>query len=284
MASRPLHDAFRNVGRNALDLPVAGLSALAVAFAAFVVPAGMLSDAVGASGLPSILPAAEPPLGLTARAGIAVAGALLIFAIVFGLLRLLDRSGVESSRRERADDEAPRTRRRDSHPDAPVRAPISAARDLGEPRRIQSRAAEPTPIWLAEADPGDAVIVDEPVFADPAPEPPMATQPHFEAAPGPESEPAPASPAEPADYFEPVAEEALPQVEVPRPAAELPSSLPELMERLERGLARRQARPASASPAPAQPASAPPQVFPEARDDRLQSAIDSLQRLAARTS
>jgi hypothetical protein len=50
------------------------------------------------------------------------------------------------------------------------------------------------------------------------------------------------------------------------------------MERLEQGLARRQQRSAAPKPPIA------PQVFPEAKDDRLQSAIDSLQRLAARTS
>jgi hypothetical protein len=65
----------------------------------------------------------------------------------------------------------------------------------------------------------------------------------------------------------------------------MPTSIAALMERLEQGLARRRL----IDPAPAVPAM-PPQVFPEAPepqdapDDRLQSAIASLQRLAARSS
>lgn len=229
---------FRGVGRNALDLPVAGLAAAAAVFFAFAMPQDVLSQIVSATGLPSLFAAAQPPLGLTARIALALGGALVTFGLVFFLLRLLDRSGLDSPREKPAaqpeDGEAPR-RRRDYHPDAPVRRPISAARDLGEP-------APPTPpkpvvpAWLDEAEP---VAAPEPVVA-------------------PEPEPA------------------------PEPVAEMPTSIAGLMERLEQGLARRQPR----RGAPAFPAasSAQPQVFPEAPDDRLQSAIDSLQRLAARQS
>lgn len=235
--SRPLHDAMRGVGRNALDLPVAGLAAMAALFVAFALPADLLSDLVGASGLPSLLAAAEPPLGLTARIAIGLVGALATFGLVIALLRLLDRSGLDADKPVRAPapapdiDEALKLRRRDSHPDAPVRRPISATRDLGEPAPpFSPRAVPPLPDPVAVA-----IAVEAP-------------------APPPEPEPAP----------EP---------------AETPSSLPDLMERLERGLSRRAGRSAAAAPeAP------PPQVFPEAADDRLQSAIDSLQRLAARQS
>lgn len=217
---------MRGVGRNALDLPVAALAALAALFVAFALPADALSGIVGASGLPSLLPAAEPPLGLTARIAIGVAGAASAFGLVFLLLRVLDRSGLEP-RKGRAD--GPKLRRRDFHPDAPVSRPISAAREFGEPAP-PVRPSEPTPLWLAEADPEPAEFIAEPA-AEPAPVP------------------------------------------APAPAADSASSLPELMERLERGLARRRS--------PSAPQSAP-QVFPQAGDERLQSAIDSLQRLAAR--
>jgi len=211
----------RGFGRNALDLPVAALAGLAVAVVAFAMPGDLLTGLVQASGLPHILAAAEPPLGFKARAGVGIFGALAAFGLVFALLRLLDRTGFERPTPAVVDEEAdlPKLRRRDIHPDAPVRRPISAARDLGEP----APPPEPVkaPAWLAE----------------PAPAPVPA--------------PAPA----------------------PEPSA--PARLDELMARLERGLAGRRARHAFASP----PA---PQVFPEAGDDRLQSAIDSLQRLAGR--
>jgi len=243
---------FRGVGRNAIDLPVAGLAAAAAVFFAFAMPQEVLSGVVSATGLPSLFAAAQPPLGLTARIVIAVGGALITFGLVFFLLRLLDRSGLDSGK-ERAgawpqDGEAPR-RRRDRHPDAPVRPPISAARELGEPAPPEPPKAA-VPIWLDEAEP-------------------------VEAAPAPEPEPEP----EPEAASEPVPE--------PAPPAEMPTSLAALMERLEQGLARRQprhdARAMPSQPSPASPAPAP-QVFPEAPDDRLQSAIDSLQRLAARQS
>ena len=241
MASRPFQTMFRGVGRNALDLPVAGLAAAAAVFFAFAMPQDMLSQIVSATGLPSLFAAAQPPLGLTARIAIALGGALITFGLVFFLLRVLDRSGLDSGKAkpvfETEDGEAPR-RRRDYHPDAPVRRPISAARDLGEPAPPTPPKA-PVPVWLDEAEPVAEAVAPEP--------------------------------------------EPLPKPE-PAPAVEMPTSLTALMERLEQGLASRQ--PPRDAPAFVPPSSkaATPQVFPEAPDDRLQSAIDSLQRLAARQS
>ncbi|HEV7660257.1 MAG TPA: hypothetical protein VGO55_10460 [Allosphingosinicella sp.] len=231
MASRPFQTMFRGVGRNALDLPVAGLAAAAAVFFAFAMPQDVLSRIVSATGLPSLFAAAQPPLGLTARIAIAVGGAAITFGLVFFLLRLLDRSGLEKPAAEPQDGEAPR-RRRDYHPDAPVRRPISAARDLGEPAPPEPPRAA-APVWLDAPEPEPEPVIE----------------------PKPEPEPAP---------------------------AEMPTSIAALMERLEQGLARRQPRRHDALPAAAHAPA--PQVFPEAPDDRLQSAIDSLQRLAARQS
>lgn len=224
IAARQFQDFGRGLGRNAFDLPVAGLAGLAVVFVAFAMPADLLSQIVNATGLPNFLSAAEPPLGFKARTGVGVAGALAVFGLVFLLLRRLDHKGAARANPAPATDEdMPRLRRRDVHPDAPVRRPISAARDLGEPAPppIAPAAKAPTPVWLAGAD-----VVE----------------------PAPESE--------------------------PEPKAE--ASLADLMARLERGLARRRTRQLFAA------APQPPQVFPEAGDDRLQSAIEGLQRLAAR--
>ena len=293
MASRPFKSLFRGAGRNALDLPVAGLAALAAAFAAFAVPQDLLSRAVSATGLPSLLSAAQPPLGLTARVAIAVGGALIVFGVVFLLLRLLDRSGLNAAPETPDVEEmpGPRVRRRDGHPDAPAPRPISAARDLGEPAPPQAPRAA-VPLWLEEAEPAAAPFeaLPDAVF-EPDPEP----EPVLELEPEPVHMPEPAPPVavwqapEPVSAPEPEPRsvaEAAPQPE-PRPApepapqAEMPTSIAELMDRLERGLAKR--RPAAPAPAPA----VAPQVFPEAAeapDDRLQSAIASLQRLAARSS
>jgi len=227
----PLQSIFRGTGgRNAIDLPVAGFAAASVAFLAFAMPAQLMTDLVAASGLPSILAAAEPPLGMKARVGVGLIGAVAMFAFVFTLLRLLDRTGYDSPKPKAAPayapapvEEAPRARRRDAHPDAPAPRPICAAREFGEPAPPVMPKAR-TPIET--------------------PEPIAATEP--EAAPA--------------------------------PVAERPASLAVLMARLEEGLQRRRVGPAATRPDVA------PRVFPEANDDRLQSAIDSLQRLTARQS
>lgn len=304
MASRPFKSLFQGAGRNALDLPVAGLAALATAFGAFAIPQEILSRAVVATGLPSILAAAQPPLGLTARVVIAIGGAAIAFGIVFLLLRLLDRSGMSAPEAKADDALAPRVRRRDGHPDAPAPRPISAARDLGEPMPPRAPGAA-VPLWLDEAEPVSAPVLEAApeVEPEPAPEPIVLTPPAPEIAFVPEVEPEVAVVPEPEP--EPVFEtepETVPAHEpevavlvepepepapIPAPQAEMPNSIAALMERLEQGLAKR--RVIEPAPAPAVPAT-PPQVFPEAPepreapDDRLQSAIASLQRLAARSS
>ena len=267
IAARPLHSMTRGVGRNALDLPVAALAGLAVAFVTFAMPTDLLNQLVGASHVSSLLSAAEPPLGFKARAGVGLAGAFAAFGLVFVLLRLIDRTGLDRPQRIRTarapevpaavevdvpvlePEDLPRLRRRDAHPDAPARRPISATRDFGEPAP-PFHAAEPAPVpqvWpeAAEEEPLDLASVAE------EPEPIIA-----------QDEPAfvPDPPEEPA-----------------APAAD--ASLDDLMRRLEQGLARRQTR------TPIQPQSPPmaaPHVFPEPREDRLQSAIESLQRYNAR--
>lgn len=218
MASSPFPSLRSD--RSALDLPVAALAGLAVAFAAFTIPGDLLAELIGVSGLPELLPAAQPPLGTTARIALAVGGSLTVFGLAFLLLRWLDRFAVQApARRKPAEEESPRLRRRDLHPDAPVCRPISATREFGEPA------------------------------------PPLAVK----------------RKATPLESPQPI--EAPRQAARPLPIAG-PESLPDLMARLERGLTRRQN--------PAEPEAIPFPNLPDASDDRLQSAIDSLQRFTAR--
>ena len=251
-------------GRSRLDLSVAALAGFSVAFLAFAAPADLLGGFVASTGLPSIAPAAEPPLGFRARIGLGAFGAVAVSVLVFILLRWLDRFGRSAASEpelvldpsDEAEAEAPPRRRRDFHPDAPARRPLLAAHELGEPDLNPWLPADPAP--AAEPEPEPVAVRPEPVRE---PEIEQATtQP--DPVPPPSPEPMPA---------------AVPVDRAPEPAPQPPigSSIPELMARLEQGLARRRAVP-SAAPG------ASPSVFPEARDDRLQNAIESLQRLAGR--
>ncbi len=160
ISMRSITNIFGGPERSALDLPVAGLAALAVAFAAFTIPDALLGRAVEATGLPAVLTAAQPPLGSTARVLLAVSGAFAAFVLAFALLRWLDRFAGRSSAPVAIDvaiePAAPRIHRADAHPDAPPRPPISAARDLGEP------APPSRPAALAVEEAATAPVVQPP--------------------------------------------------------------------------------------------------------------------------
>jgi hypothetical protein len=305
-------------GRSPIDLPLAAVAALAVAFAAFVMPGDILARIVEGSGLPSVLSAAQPPLGTTARAGVSIAAALATFGIVFVTLGMLGGGGGKAPKRERErereyapffpdgevdtlDTSAPRLRRADIHPDAPARRPILAARELGEP---DLRAIAPAaPVAVAEPEPAPAF--------EPAPEPEPEPVSVFEPAPEPEPErvviaapPAPIAPEPAPRAPEPIMHElelSGPDIQMiapepapaPPPAAPAPvrsapgedATIPDLMARLERGLARRihaQAPPQRPEPVRAAEPEVPPAFQAPAGDDRLRSAIENLQKMAAR--
>jgi hypothetical protein len=133
-----------------MDVGAAVLAAVGAAAAILLIPTDLLESIVLQSGLPSLLPAAEPPLGMTARLALAVVAAAVAGLAVFATMRLLARA---ASLFEEEDEEdgpvaataQPRVRRRDQHPDAPARAPLSAHRDLGAP--------EPPPPPVIEEEP-----------------------------------------------------------------------------------------------------------------------------------
>jgi hypothetical protein len=275
MASRFLHEAQRDAGRGSIDLPLALLAGLSVGFVAFVMPADLFARAVELSRLPSVLPAAQPPLGGKAHAAFALAAAGGTILAVFLLLRML--GGEKARPRQRHEPEpereaeAPRLRRSDVHPDAPARRPILAAREFGEP--VAAPSPPPAPFWRPDdfsaepeegpREPEAELELDGPgieILDEPAPEPeidtPVAAEP---------------APALAADAVEPAPVEG--------------ASLPDLIERLERGLARRLQDKGILSatapqPAPAEPVGALRTA--EGGDERLRSAIENLQKMAAR--
>lgn len=228
------------------DALVAGFAALAVAFVAWAMPGDIFSDLVGASGLAAIVPAAQPPLGETARLLTMAALAGGVFTLLFGLLRLI---GMRPSRARTASfavqgPVAPRVRRADAHPDAPSRAPILAMAELGTPipppppepeEPYTFYTSHPEPAEIAEA--ADVLVLGEPFALEPEPE---------------ATESAAAAP----------------------PPVRGNESLSELMRRLEQGLTRLGV------------AGEPPRAAAEpavrATDDRLRHAIEDLQRMAAR--
>lgn len=249
-------------GRSAIDVPVAALAGLSVAFLAFAAPDEMLAVLVDATGLSALLAAAEPPLGIKARVGIGGAAAILVFAAALLLLRWLDglgRPGRKTARRAESASETLRLRRRDSHPDAPARAPLRA-RELGPGDDAPQAEAAPLrrkrPIVLGEAT--DPIPAPDPVGDDAPLELDCPAEPEYSVPPSWLSTP---PPPQPADLVEPEAEAG------PR------SSIDELMARLEQGLARRR------TGGPGTPIADP--IVPDAGDDRLQNAIDSLQRFTS---
>ena len=129
----------------------------------------LLEELVLKSHIDLIIPAAAPPLGVTARILLALIMAALGATLGIMLSRRLTRPKPEVYERKRgAKDLAatmPNVRSRDAHPDAPARRPISAHEELGgEPPLEDDRAPAVGPGMLANRRRALAIIHEEPAF------------------------------------------------------------------------------------------------------------------------
>ncbi|HEX8532598.1 MAG TPA: hypothetical protein VF662_00355 [Allosphingosinicella sp.] len=232
-------------GGSGLDLAMAAFAGTAAGFVIYAMPNSQFDRVVELSGLPLILSAAQPPLGLTARLAAVAAVTIATWTLVWLVLRALGKKPPEPVRRKRPVEievPLPRIRRADAHPDAPARRPILAGIELGIP--LDEAVEQPSPDQAdPEADPED--VVEEPEAFD-----------DVEAVETAEEAPSPHGMTEPEE-----------------------ASISHLMQRLELGLLRRERQDwmdgAEATQQNNEPA---PQL-----DQRLRSAIDDLQRLAARS-
>lgn len=340
-----------------LALAGAGAAGVLVALATLAIPYGLLQDLVVTSGIAAFIPAAEPPLGATARISVGVfaggAAALIAWFASSALLMWRDSRG-EPETGERP----PVVRRADAHPDAPPRAPLLATRDLGMPFRAKGEAVEVQPATIdaevhavatGDWDEAEAYDLDlpelppEPIIAMGTPAPPAQTVPTIVIRqaevkippPPPTPQPLPADLDQPLSAFDPGAIPDLPMVPPPplaplsrapaladgerfetfelippvRPAAvsapapaplplpdnlsapETDASVNALLDRLERGIARRThpapmpvvdvppAQQAEPAPAPARPA---PDPTREPLPPGLEGALAALRKMAVR--
>jgi len=149
-----------------LIAPIGGLLAgAAVAGLFLLVPSATLEDWVWRSGLPSLIGAAEPPLGTTARAVLALAGGTTAAAVAWSALFLLFGADGLLAPKAATADGVPVLRRADAHPDAPARKPLSAA-DLDLPfdamQAAAARRVAPPPPPVVQPIPVD---LDQPLAA-----------------------------------------------------------------------------------------------------------------------
>ena len=151
--------------------PVGGaVAGFAIASLFAFMPAPVLEEWVWASGVPALLAAATPPLGVTARAVLALTGGAMAGSVTWSLLYLLVGPGGLLVSRTSAN-AVPVVRRADAHPDAPPRRPMTAA-DLGTPL-MEVGAPQPEPI--EQTVPAD---LDQPLAAfDPTAIPPVPMTP-----------------------------------------------------------------------------------------------------------
>ncbi len=283
-----------------LETMVAAGAAIVTGAAVYLMPVDLLQNAVIASGLPSVLPPLDPPLGSRAKIGLALVAAGFAFGLVALLVRLLVGKPKKVSKTARlfernrdakkakpaapvAEDapSAPKLRWRDRHPDAPARAPLSIGREIGSPDSPPMPGfAKEEPVFASEPEP---MFEPEPVFA-PEPVAEVIETPAFEEAVF--ETPAISEPeAVDVEYetqFEPVPEpvathRAWLDADVPQPAERSEPSLAELLERLEAAMAR---RPVAAAPVAAEVVAEFEERPADVADDRLRSALENLKRFA----
>jgi hypothetical protein len=302
--------------RRAGALPLARIAsamlAAATGFFCYAMPQRMLDALLGVVGLPVPIGALGRTVFVLVFAALAAILGWLIVTVAGSGARIAqvetETDFEELTPRRRAVGPTPAieamsaaapiaVRRGDSHPDAPPRRPIFADQELpglGDPDPIVAApdAEQPETAVFAEV-PGDAELsadivapedADEFVLARVVPEPAPAEpayDPEDQAVSGsdlpPADEPAPEPDAltEPLELVEP-----LPPVSPPataKPAEAL--TLSELMARFERGL---DERGGNLPPAPDADRVAALQEPQPAADDTLRTALEALQRMAAR--
>jgi len=293
---------------NAFNIAVAAFAAASVAFAVFAMPADLFGRLVGMTGLPALLPAAEPPLGATARLAAIALAAAVCFLAVWLLLRAFDPRPAKPADEAADGDElsesdwiAPRLRRADAHPDAPARRPLFAGKDLGEPGEADagetvSTAPEEPAILLRN-------VVQLPTGLLPPPEPTADDAPEAREQSGSAGEAAANEDAKVSsilDLGEPIEDEGITTealiARLPLPEAR-GESVSSLLQRLDEGLAACEwplppgdgAAPASGDESESasgggveDPSSDEAGRAPG--EDRLRSVLDDLQKMAARSA
>jgi hypothetical protein len=181
--------------RQRLILPLAptgaGAAGVLLALAFAVMPTGTLEALVVDSGIASLLNAAQPPLGLTARAVLALVGGGVVSVLAWiALFVAVGTRSIILQNPRATGDAGPALRRADVHPDAPPRQPVFANRDLGTPFLEVRADAAPTPQPAERALPAD---LDMPLAAfDPQSfAAPFKAQAAEKAMPIPDAEPTP---------------------------------------------------------------------------------------------
>ena len=131
----------------------------------------LLEELMLGSHIDLVIPAAAPPLGITARILLALAMAALGGILGIMLTRRLTRpepAVFERKRSAKDMTQSPRTRLRDAHPDAPARRPLSAHDELGGAHAVEDdRAPAMGPGMLANRRRALAIIHEEPQFVPP---------------------------------------------------------------------------------------------------------------------
>jgi hypothetical protein len=309
--------------RQRLNLPVAPLAGGVIGFvtaALFaLMPTEMLEDLVVDSGIAAVLSAAEPPLGFTARfiliflvgGGVGMVAWFALF-LLLGTRSIVVQHGSDGA----GDEQMPRLRRADAHPDAPARRPLSASRDLGTPF-LEVHAERPVHMGVDESD--DEVIEIVPVEAEPVIEQ-ETLESDDDSWVMPDEQPLPADldqplaafdpasiPDDPADWFPaPAPLRMTPRRPVfdpgerfdtfdlaplvPRPAPPMPSAFTPSVPPMPRpdpsatihALLDRLERSVAKREVEAPPPPPPPLPLPIRRQESLEDALDSLRRLAIR--
>ncbi|EQB11874.1 hypothetical protein [Sphingobium lactosutens] len=301
---------------------MAALAGVAAAVALLATPVGLLEMLVASSGLSEALPAAAPPLGLTARLTMAVFVGVLIAGAVAASVRDPRRADDEQDMdgRQRSAQgarqmgfafskltalargraapiripDAPALRRADAHPDAPPRPPIFASRDFDGVEIFARPDAKRRPLIVAPEPESQSVVPMQGV-ARPSPDHAREADqptPSF-ARPADKGGPSADPVAFEADVEEIAGDEAERCVEqeaanVVRPSPPpLPThglSVAELTDRLERGLASR--RRATTAPVladmPVAPAVPVRDSVAPDADEALRAALGTLRTMAAR--